>query len=350
MRCRLTIWIGAFLFLVHALPAKEPQLDLTQRYLLLSTSRASTMDKELKVAAAAGYRALFSSNGLNQGGLLLEKTEGPGEKHDYLLMNPRGSLVSTVVRNLQKDLNEAASQGYRVVPRTLLWNGRSPVTERLGNPGSLPPTEYLVFYERASSNLEEVMCKASEEGYRFVDIMTNTVIMERTAGPTSEPAASAKGAPNAGCRYRVVGAQRVKTMQKELNEAAAAGCRVVAGSPGSGTRFSLEMVVVMENLGPGRNGSQYEIFQAVRTGEFREDIQQAAARGFHAVSRTLFWDGLNNVLVLEKGPDPGSHYEYLLLSTKKQSTLLMEILQGVEQGYRPIGLTVNNVVLLERSR
>jgi len=37
-------------------------LDGTQRFLLLSTLRASTLERELKQAAAMGYRILFASN------------------------------------------------------------------------------------------------------------------------------------------------------------------------------------------------------------------------------------------------------------------------------------------------
>ena len=59
---------------------KEAKLDLTQQYLLLTTSRTSTMQLELDEAASACYRVL---GGCRTGGgelaLLLEKAAKPQE-------------------------------------------------------------------------------------------------------------------------------------------------------------------------------------------------------------------------------------------------------------------------------
>ena len=103
---RTIIWIPLLFamtaVLVRAQDSKEtePKLDLTQRYLLLATSKTSTMQNELNQAAAAGYRVLVASRtGGGELGVLLEKLAEPPELYEYLL------LATQRTKTMQKELD-----------------------------------------------------------------------------------------------------------------------------------------------------------------------------------------------------------------------------------------------------
>ena len=94
--------------------------DPTQRYLLLATSKPSTIQKELKEATAAGFRVLLEFSTFMSGSmggevaLLLEKTAVPTSVPEFLL------LADGRLSKLQEELNQAASIGFRLLPRTLI--------------------------------------------------------------------------------------------------------------------------------------------------------------------------------------------------------------------------------------
>ena len=96
--------------------AGPPEVDLTLRYLLLATSRTKTMQKELDEAAARGFRLLPStmiSKSQTFGGVeivvVLEKEPRSEENYKYLL------LATSKTSTLQKEMSEAISQGWKVV-------------------------------------------------------------------------------------------------------------------------------------------------------------------------------------------------------------------------------------------
>ena len=99
--------------------AENRQLD----YQVLSTSRTSTMEKELNQAAAAGYRFLKVTNRPNIFGgeqlvVVTVKVLGgdPQESREYRVLSARGTS------KLQKVLKEAAGQGWEYREQTTLPN------------------------------------------------------------------------------------------------------------------------------------------------------------------------------------------------------------------------------------
>ena len=107
------------LVMTLAAEAQAPKLD----YQVLSTSRTSTMEKELNQAAASGYRFLRVTNSPNiVGGKELvvvtvrESGNGPQENREYRVLSVRGTS------NLQKRLQEAANEGYEYREQTTMPN------------------------------------------------------------------------------------------------------------------------------------------------------------------------------------------------------------------------------------
>lgn len=133
---------------------------------LLATTSTKTMEKELAAAALEGLHVVAAAGGGQLTYALVERVGAP----DYRL------LSTTRAVTLERELNDAAASGFRFVPGSL---------------ASLKGGSIL----RASNEVAIVVQKSAE------------------------PAAT----------YRIVGARRVATIGKEINEPASRGFTVVAG-------------------------------------------------------------------------------------------------------------------------
>jgi len=118
MKRSLALTVG-FLFLLMPLALqaqKKSKLDLSLRYLLLATKKTSTMQKEMREAADQGFRLLPSTLiqkkqmfGRIEIVMIMEKAPGGETRYQYLL------LATTRTSTLQKEMREATEQGYEVV-------------------------------------------------------------------------------------------------------------------------------------------------------------------------------------------------------------------------------------------
>ncbi len=118
MKRSLALTVGfLFLLMPPALQAqKKSKLDLSLRYLLLATKKTSTMQKEMREAADQGFRLLPSTLiqkkqmfGRIEIVMIMEKAPGGETRYQYLL------LATTRTSTLQKEMREATEQGYEVV-------------------------------------------------------------------------------------------------------------------------------------------------------------------------------------------------------------------------------------------
>ena len=112
-----TLIIG--LAMTVAADAEDRKLD----YQVLSTSRTSTMEKELNQAAASGYRFLEVTKGPNIFGgkelivvTVKEFDKAAAETHHYRVLSVGRSSV------LQKKLRAAAREGYEYRDQTTMPN------------------------------------------------------------------------------------------------------------------------------------------------------------------------------------------------------------------------------------
>jgi hypothetical protein len=95
--------------------------------------------------------------------------------------------------------------------------------------------------------------------------------------------------------YRLVATTRTGTLQRELNEAAEAGYRVIpravttkrsggtAGvlrSLGNPNRDEGELLIVMEKGPEGNSGALYQVLATGRTGTLQKEMSETASKGF----------------------------------------------------------------------
>src|SRR6185503_12447447 len=100
---------------VSAVAQGKLKIDPESRYLLLSTVKTSTMQKELDEASAQGFRIISSASSCNQSEMVLfleRVTESPNTYKYRLLATSRTSTM-------EKELNQAAQEGFRLLPRTI---------------------------------------------------------------------------------------------------------------------------------------------------------------------------------------------------------------------------------------
>jgi len=366
---------------------EKSKLDLTQPYLLLATTLTSTMQKELSEASAAGYRVLAGCRtGGGEFAMLLEKVPQPPEFYQYLL------LATTRTSTMQMELDEAAAQGFLLLRRAMMGSGSETMMVLEKAPGPRPsPSQYLLLATSLTGTLQKELGQAADQGYEVVGMVRgeqatgggsgqHIVILEKSAQPPDEPLARAvEGSkPDPQGRYLLLATERTSTMQKELDKAASTGHRILVGSPTSGT----ELMVLLEKVAQP-NTYQYQLLATKRLSTLQKELNQAAGKGFRLLPQTVVgkrgtgggWKlkllvptgGMavpdETVAVVEKAPGSEERYQYIVLDTQRTSTMQKEISQGVRDGYGVIamsgspekanedsvGVAANLIVVLEKS-
>jgi hypothetical protein len=150
--------------------------------------------------------------------------------------------------------------------------------------------------------------------------------------------------------YKVLATSKTSTMQKEMQEAGAAGYRFVAVMGGETALGGNEVVVLMEKRGGDTTKYEYRLLATNRTGTLQKELQEASDAGWQAVGQTVFqslFGGQETAGILERNPESprGQRYEYKLLATSKTSTLQKELQQAADAGYQAVGMTVGSTAM-----
>ncbi|MBI4164747.1 MAG: hypothetical protein HY508_03315, partial [Acidobacteria bacterium] len=185
----------------HQPSEKKTGLDFGQRYLVLGTIRTSTMQKELRQVAAAGYRVLAGWLRDDELVMLLEKVTAPPNTYEYLLL---ATLRSST---MQKEVREAGARGFRLLPHIMLHytteaeDGGEMVLVMEKAPASSNRYDYLFltdgtrFVTIPSTGALDAVSKKRENlrafpnGYAIVGIMPgrgNVLIAEKPAQPDAD--------------------------------------------------------------------------------------------------------------------------------------------------------------------
>ncbi len=178
---RLKLIVGASLLALTSLPligATVPEQDLSERFLLLATTRTGTMQRELDEAAAAGYRILTGSpTSGDEIAVILEKVVTPPNTYQYIL------LATSRTGTMQRELDEAASEGFRLLPATMMSSGSEIVMIMEKSPNSSRGYQYMLLATRMTSTLQAEMAQAVENGYEVVGMVSrdeHILILERS--------------------------------------------------------------------------------------------------------------------------------------------------------------------------
>ena len=178
----LTILSLLLSVLVPSASAQRLKIEPEQRYLLLATKKTSTMQKELNEAAAQGFRiAVGSPTSGTEMALLLERVAQPEDAYTYRL------LATTRTSTMQKELTEAALDGFRLLPRTMIAKermfGGPEIVVILERPQKVEKRyEYKLLATNLTSTLQKELTQAKADGFVLVGMVSrgeHMVIMEK---------------------------------------------------------------------------------------------------------------------------------------------------------------------------
>lgn len=167
---------------VSTVAQSKLKIDPENRYLLLSTVKTSTMQKELDEASAQGFRIITaaSSCGQSEMVLFLERVTEAPDTYKYKL------LATTRTSTMEKELNQAAQEGFRLLPRTItakegfLTNEIVSVLEQA--PKSSKRYQYRLLATTRTGTLQKEVAQAEGDGFVLVGLVgrgENMVIMEK---------------------------------------------------------------------------------------------------------------------------------------------------------------------------
>jgi hypothetical protein len=324
----------------HPVEAKKAGLDFSQHYLLLATTRSSTMQKELRQAAAAGYRVLAGwsadevkitphSYSYTRGQLvmLLEKVTAPPNSYDYLL------LATVRSSTLQKELREAAARGYRLVPHAVISDTKM-LMERAE--GSSSRYDYLFLTQDsmnipvgenvATASLETINLRAATHSYAIVGTLCDStggeaeengsvsavhvqhvLIAEKPLQPEAE-AVSRESRISASERYLLLVGRPGASLAELLSRGAGQDYRLLLASDAK----CPEAALVMEKVAQPDQPYQYMVVSG------QDQLSAAAARGFHPHPEGLLG---RFGIIMEKAPGSENRDKYFFVEKTSSSAL-----------------------------
>lgn len=152
-------------------------------------------------------------------------------------------------------------------------------------------------------------------------------------------------------QYKLLATTKTSTMQKEISEAASQGYRIVVGAPTSGS----EMALFLSREGTVAEPYQYKLLATTRTGTMQKELNELADAGYRLVPSTMvakkqLLGGIEVVLIMELPPKVTKQYEYKLLATTRTSTLQKEVTEAKEAGFLVVGMVSRDehMVVMER--
>lgn len=151
-------------------------------------------------------------------------------------------------------------------------------------------------------------------------------------------------------QYKLLATRRTSTMQKEIDEVSARGYRILVGSPTSST----EMAVFLSREGTAENQFKYKLLATTRTGTMQKELNDVAAEGYRLLPSTMIAKAgiisVEIVMILERPPVVTKQYEYKLLATTLTSTLQKEVTEAQGEGFRIVGMVSRgeHMVVMER--
>lgn len=166
------VWVG---LLTLAAQTEKPRGEL-QQYRLLATSKTSTMQKEMNQAADAGFRFAGVMGGETSFGgsevvviMATSATEENKARYRYLL------LATSKTSTMQKEMQAAGDEGFEYRGQSVFssaFGGNEVVVilEHDLRAGKAEPYEYRLLATKKTSTMQKEMQAAGDQGYEFVGV------------------------------------------------------------------------------------------------------------------------------------------------------------------------------------
>ena len=150
--------------------------------------------------------------------------------------------------------------------------------------------------------------------------------------------------PRGEMEYMLLATKKTSTMQKEMNDAGAEGYHFEGTMGGQTANGGNEAVVIMGRPKGGKTTAsfQFKLLATNKTSTMQKEMDQAAAAGFVYRGQSVFetsFGGKEVVVIMELGAE-GEKEEYKLMATTKTSTMQKEMNLVANDGFLFCGITV----------
>jgi hypothetical protein len=171
-----------------AVPAAQTGIEADQQYLVLEVTKLATFEKETNEAAGQGFRLMMSTTSDNGGRIqaLMQRAATPPAVFQY-------RMVATFSEKTgDTEMNGAGVEGFRVVPHTAMvkkgltiFNTNNVVIMEKA-PNSPDRFEYRTISAVRTTTFHRELKAAVDEGWSVVDMTYGRVLLERKkAGATT---------------------------------------------------------------------------------------------------------------------------------------------------------------------
>ncbi|HMS41055.1 MAG TPA: hypothetical protein PKE69_12570 [Pyrinomonadaceae bacterium] len=182
MKKLLITLIFTIILSLSAFAQDKVQVDNDQSYLVLSTKKISTMEKELDEVAAKGFRVLYGAPTQQYDmSILLKRIENPdSEPYTYKV------LATSRLKTMEKELNDLAQQGFQLLPRTIIFKQGFITAELVmlmeRAPKSNKTYEYKLVQGRKETKVHKEIDAAAKEAFYPITMIVlgeTVVVLER---------------------------------------------------------------------------------------------------------------------------------------------------------------------------
>ncbi len=152
-----------------------------KQYTVLATSKTSTMQKEMAEAASTGFRYVATMGGDTAFGgsevvVIMARGNDAKARYEYRL------LATSKTGTMQKELQQASDAGYDFVGQTVFkstFGGREWVVllERERDAGAPPRYAYKLIATSKTSTLDKELREAAEQGYEVTAMTVGETLM-----------------------------------------------------------------------------------------------------------------------------------------------------------------------------
>jgi hypothetical protein len=255
-------------------------------------------------------------------------------------------LSTNKISTMEKELNDFASQRFRLerVSRSLLDDQLAALVARDPAVTSNLLYEYRLVATRRSRTMEKEITEAAGQGFEIkaltpmfrpgISLVVGdemTVVLERPAGETGRR-----------YEYKLLSTKREKTMQKDLDDAVAAGYVPIEMVRGQGKGAAtlllgpefVHAIILGRHVGSptGDAGTrEYKFLATAKVGTMEREMNQAAKEGYR------FYLSAPDLLMLmsrKRGATGAAGYQYKLLATQKTGTMQKELKEQIGLGYK----------------
>src|SRR5262245_38364356 len=251
------------------------------QYKLLAAARFSTFKKEFEDAVTQGFKlhSLSMSNKFihpfnsPETIAILERPVGESKRRfEYRFLTVKGEIET------QKVLNAAVAEGFQ--PIDMLFNQLLLQRNSDAPNAEIGTHEYRFLHQDKDSKLEKEMNKLAAEGFRFsLGSFVYDAIMSRPLRTNIQK-----------YEYKILETARVGTMQKELEDTSRHGFTYHPNSSGFGL-----MVAIMERPIPENSGNrryEYKLLAAGREETVQRELNEALAAGYRFLDLSTLGDKL----------------------------------------------------------